>query len=320
MGLGKTLSVITFLACIFASPEVTSITTSEMDISDLPVSVDIPDVKEATDNREAFGGNSAVASSSTTDGGTMTTAAVATASKGSSMPTVFRDRRMIFRVLIVCPVNVLQNWVLEFEKWTKKSFDSCMHVYILESTATSSTLGTNVPSSYHKTSRKSVDKTSTATQKHRLNIVSQWFISGGICVMGYDMLRQLVGENSSAVPTTGSFTSLAETDINKTSATSSTNNGAKNVSAHMKKVQDRFRYCLINPGADLIVADEAHIIKNPKTKISKIFDAMKSTVRIALTGSPLQNNLLEYWCMVNWVKPLYLGNYASLLFLTFIVD
>lgn len=53
--------------------------------------------------------------------------------------------------------------------------------------------------------------------------------------------------------------------------------------------------------------DEAHTIKDKKAKISTALAAVKTKRRIALTGSPLQNNLDEYFVMVNWVKPRHLG-------------
>ena len=57
----------------------------------------------------------------------------------------------------------------------------------------------------------------------------------------------------------------------------------------------------------MVVADEAHIIKDPKARISEVLRGIKTIRRIALTGSPVQNNLMEYYFMVSWVKPLHLG-------------
>lgn len=42
-----------------------------------------------------------------------------------------------------------------------------------------------------------------------------------------------------------------------------------------------------------MVCDEGHVMRNSKSNISLILGRVKSTCRIVLTGTPLQNNLLE---------------------------
>jgi hypothetical protein len=65
------------------------------------------------------------------------------------------------------------------------------------------------------------------------------------------------------------------------------------------------RHLLEEP--NIIIADEAHKMKNTEAGISKVASRFKSARRIALTGSPLANNLDEYFAMVNWIAPGYLG-------------
>jgi SNF2 family DNA or RNA helicase len=60
-------------------------------------------------------------------------------------------------------------------------------------------------------------------------------------------------------------------------------------------------------GPDICIADEAHEIKNDKTLIGRLLAEVKTGSRIALTGSPLSNHLEEYWAMMNWIHPSFLG-------------
>lgn len=52
-----------------------------------------------------------------------------------------------------------------------------------------------------------------------------------------------------------------------------------------------------------LIIDEAHRIKNEKSKLSEIIREFKSTNRLLLTGTPLQNNLHELWSLLNFLLP-----------------
>ena len=49
-------------------------------------------------------------------------------------------------------------------------------------------------------------------------------------------------------------------------------------------------------------------MKNSKSNISQAASKFRSKRRIALTGSPLANNLDEYFVMIDWIAPGYLGD------------
>ena len=58
---------------------------------------------------------------------------------------------------------------------------------------------------------------------------------------------------------------------------------------------------------DLVVADEAQHIKNPRSRSAKSLREIPGTARIALTGTPVENRLSELWAIIDWVVPGLLG-------------
>ena len=58
---------------------------------------------------------------------------------------------------------------------------------------------------------------------------------------------------------------------------------------------------------DLAILDEAQAVKNPTAAVSKHIRAIRARQRIALTGTPMENNLQELWSLYDWLIPGLLG-------------
>ncbi|KAK4433133.1 protein CHROMATIN REMODELING 20 [Sesamum alatum] len=110
-------------------------------------------------------------------------------------------------------------------------------------------------------------------REKRVELLMKWRIKGGVFLIGYTAFRNL---------------SLG------------------------KYVKDRYMAKAIShalqDGPDILVCDEAHIIKNTRADTTQALKQVKCQRRIALTGSPLQNNLMEYYCMVDFVREGFLGS------------
>lgn len=102
----------------------------------------------------------------------------------------------------------------------------------------------------------------------RANYIARWRDKGGILLLGYASFRSL-SLGKNAAPET----------------------------CHM-----------LQYGPDILICDEAHMIKNARADITLALKQVKTQRRIALTGSPLQNNLMEYYCMVDFVREGFLGS------------
>lgn len=161
--------------------------------------------------------------------------AEAGASEDETVSIQIPDHLKIMKVIILCPVNVLSNWVEELYHWTPHNLLG--HFYKLES---------------------------SVKEGDRSQVVEEWAMEAGCSVLclGYSFLISL---------------------------------------------KDDVRQRILDV-CSIVIGDEAHTFKNRLTKTGMAVNAFKTTSRIALTGSPLSNNVKEYYSMIDWVAPGFLGD------------
>jgi TATA-binding protein-associated factor len=54
-----------------------------------------------------------------------------------------------------------------------------------------------------------------------------------------------------------------------------------------------------------------HVIKNPTTKLTKAVKAIKGLHRLILSGTPVQNNVIELWSLFDFLMPGFLGTWQQ---------
>lgn len=76
----------------------------------------------------------------------------------------------------------------------------------------------------------------------------------------------------------------------------------------LRSVQDELKK---GGGIDIVVADEGHRLKTSTNKSAQAIKALNTDRRIILSGTPIQNDLSEFYTMVDFVNPGLLGTYNT---------
>ncbi|KYG41192.1 hypothetical protein M433DRAFT_169712 [Acidomyces richmondensis BFW] len=64
-------------------------------------------------------------------------------------------------------------------------------------------------------------------------------------------------------------------------------------------------------GIDIVIADEGHRLKTAQNKSALAIKALNTEKRIILSGTPIQNDLTEFYTMADFVNPGLLGKYST---------
>ncbi|KGO78123.1 Helicase, C-terminal [Penicillium italicum] len=111
----------------------------------------------------------------------------------------------------------------------------------------------------------------------RTQEICAWNDEGGVLILSYNIFRKLVKDKA---------------ENNEDEAQKSVNENVKN-------------WVLNSP--TLVVVDEAQNLRNHESQITEAASRLRTRKRIALTGTPISNGLEDYYWMVDWVAPKYLG-------------
>ncbi|CAN0908337.1 SNF2 domain-containing protein CLASSY 3 [Linum grandiflorum] len=176
------------------------------------------------------------------------------------------------RPVIIVPCSMLLSWEAEFE-----------------------TLGVDIPRHYLNDPKLSGKESVAATkllddhkslQAVRWVKLYSWQKESGILVLSYKLFEELVGKG-----------------MRKKRKTESRKQKGRSVDERIKEVM------LDVPG--LLVLDEGHTARNDSSLIWKALSKVKTEKRVVLSGTPFQNNFVEFFNTLWMARPNFVDNISS---------
>lgn len=115
----------------------------------------------------------------------------------------------------------------------------------------------------------------------RSELLKAWAGTGGVMIMTDSMYVKMMEESTSA---TQKYTAQVK-----------------------RKIKERAEMYLHKPGPDMIFIDEAHMLGREVSKRTERILGIHTRRRMLLTGTPMQNSLKEYFSMIDFIYPKYMG-------------
>jgi DNA repair and recombination RAD54-like protein len=181
-----------------------------------------------------------------------------------------RGESAVRKVIIVCPTSLVGNWDNEIRKWVGE--DKC-HTFAVKSDP----------------------------QK----IIKQFlqFRGKGVLIVSYETQRRYstLFVKKKPPPPSHLIPPLASSIADISSNTVSNASGVDQP-AFLNVTSGSNNIC------DLLICDEAHKLKNAESGLAKSLDVLPARKRILLSGTPMQNDLIEFFNMVSFCNPNILGS------------
>ncbi|KAJ2403268.1 hypothetical protein GGI23_000060 [Coemansia sp. RSA 2559] len=168
------------------------------------------------------------------------------------------------RVLVLCPVTVQDNWADEFRRWTglADTLASAQPPPPALPPQSSASDAREVQRQARRVLVQVVHFGRMRSPQMRETALRAWATHGGVLLMGYPAFRDAMSGDAREL-----------------------------------------RGLLAGGGGPcLVVADEAHVLKNRQSQVAALAAALPTQARICMTGSPLQNRLEEYWTMADFCR------------------